>query len=112
MSIDDPFDEPGVRGTLAEQAVGGAVTERHVPFVAIPLGVPTSPIHPPVSGRAPRPGTPVHGSTAQPPPIRRHPRGPAIIHTHARGDGKAEAAKRNGYSHGTPRHRGTEDDTF
>src|SRR5687768_665256 len=35
-SVHYALDKPPVRVTLAEHAAGGAVVERHVPFIAIP----------------------------------------------------------------------------
>ncbi len=36
VSVHDAVHEPGVSAAMAEQTVGGAVAERHVPLVAIP----------------------------------------------------------------------------
>src|SRR5579863_4090278 len=83
-SIDDRIDEPPAVIAIPEDPVDGAVGERHVPLVAIPV-MPVEPharcaraaplasaqtsqrlSRPPGAGRAPRPGARDHRSAGEP----------------------------------------------
>src|SRR5687767_6432089 len=103
--VDNPFNEPVIGIALAEQAIGRAVVERDVPFVAIPGGqvgrVGLGPTCPPAARRAPGAGTRLDAAAAQPASIRGHARRLRLLHAHARDDGEPESAERHAYD--TPR---------
>src|SRR5688572_29609680 len=78
-SVQNALDEPVIRLTLAEDTVGGAVAQRDVPLVAVPIGG---------MGQIRRMGTmgnvlPIRPSSPSgvPPTARRPPRSRARLHT-------------------------------
>src|SRR5688500_3197757 len=68
LSVNHPFEKPGIGAPVAEHAIGGAVTQRDVPFVALPGA-----FGPPVPRRAPRARAARDAATAEPAPIDDNP---------------------------------------
>src|SRR5262245_23692836 len=88
-SIHNPFEEPLVGVSLAEQSIGRTIRKRDVPFVAVPghmaLGSrlwASGLALPPCSRCSPWPGARIHGSPAQPALHDRNARRRALLHVH------------------------------